>query len=324
MELGYTRPGGRERSADVTERVKGDGVLVAITAVWGITFLVTQDALAHVDPATLLAGRYLVGALGISAFAGRRLLERRSWGPAAVLGSLLFLGTYLQTWGLEYTTPSRSAFVTGLSVVLVPVLAIGLLRRRPPLLTVGGVGLAFGGLWLLTDFSLEAPSGAALGDVLTLGCAVLYAGYILLLERYARIADARALVALQLWVCFLGSAAATLLGPTRFDVTGEVVVIVVFLGLVASGLLILLQTWAQARTSAVHAALIFALEPVFTSIYSIALGRERLGPGELWGGALILVGIVAAELGPAIGGSTGSASPGNPERPDGQPVLRSP
>ncbi len=219
----------------------------------------------------------------------------------ALLSVLLFLGFALQTAGLRFTTESRSAFITGLAVILVPFVSVLLFRRWPQVPSLVGVAIAAVGLYILTGGLDGVAVGGEtfVGDLLTLGCAVTFALHIALTEKFAPRVPPVALVAVQLWgVCLLSTACLPFV-ETHVTWTGEFVGAVLFCGIFASALAISVQTWAQARTTAVRAALIFSLEPVFASSLSVVLGREALGQRELVGGLLTVLAVVIAEAGNA-------------------------
>ncbi len=276
-----------------------DLVLLGITALWGFTFVTVKDALRDADPFTFLALRFAVGALVAGLVARRALVSRSAWRAGALLGLFLFTGFSLQTFGLELTTPSRSAFLTGLTVILVPFVSTGLSRRLPPVSALAGAALAALGLWRLTGVTLDGPW--PLGDVLTLGGTVAYAFHIAVTERVAGRDAPTALVAVQLGVTAVLCAASIPFAPHHFTSTPGLWSAVLLTGVFASALAISAQTWGQARTTAVRAALIFSLEPVFASAWSAFLGRERIGAAEFVGGGLILLGIVVSEVGAAWG-----------------------
>jgi drug/metabolite transporter (DMT)-like permease len=266
-----------------------------MSAFWGVTFVVVKGALAHGDPFSFLSLRFFIGALALTALAGRGMLVPRTLRRGLVLGVFLFLGFALQTTGLVSTTPSRSAFITGLYVVFVPVLGLALFRRVPRASSWAGVALALAGMNALTGEDMG--QGMSRGDWLTLGCAVAYASHILLTERYAREEGVVALVAVQLWgVTVLSTLCLPFFGA-RVRWEPSFVAAVAFCGLLASAAAICVQTWAQARTTAVRVALITSLEPVFAAVYSVALGYETLGAREWVGGGLIVAGVLVAELG---------------------------
>jgi drug/metabolite transporter (DMT)-like permease len=279
---------------------RADAVLVTITAFWGVTFVVVKDAVALADPFTFLALRFSLGALLLTLVTARAIRGRALILAGLGLGVLLFVGFACQTAGLQFTTPSRSAFLTGLSVLLVPFLSIAFHRRRPPPASLVGVGFAVCGLWGLTGgTSIGIPSGLGKGEGLTLLCALAFALHITLIEQLARKHAPAPLVAVQLWtVAALSLAALCVLGP-RLLATPALWSAVFITGVGGSAVALVLQAWAQARTTAVRAALVYALEPVFATAYSVALGREQLGGRELLGGGLILLGVLVSELGAA-------------------------
>lgn len=294
-------------AASPASRLHADLVLIGITALWGGTFVVVKDALGHADPFTFIAVRFALGGVAGAVLARRHLwpitAERRPlYGAGALLGAFLFLGFAFQTVGLQHTTESRSAFITGLAVVLVPLVSYGVFRRRPSLPSMVGVAIAFVGLHVLTGGLSEPSRGSNVvtGDLLTLGCAVMFSFHIALTERFAPGKDALALVTVQLCVVALLAAVCLPFVQTRVSWTLPLLAAAVFTGLFASTLAIGLQTWAQARTTAVRAALVFSLEPVFAASFSVVLGREQLGRRELAGGLLTILAVLVAEIGNAI------------------------
>jgi drug/metabolite transporter (DMT)-like permease len=280
---------------------RADAVLVSITAFWGVTFVVVKDAVALADPFTFLALRFFLGAVLLTLVAWRGIRGAALLRAGTGLGVLLFVGFAAQTSGLQFTTPSRSAFLTGLSVLLVPFLSIAFHRRRPPPASLLGVAFAVCGLWALAGGnSLSIPTGFGKGEELTLLCALAFALHITLIERLARTHPPAPLVAVQLWtVAVLALVTLSALGP-RLRSTPALWSAVLITGVGGSAVALLLQAWAQARTTAVRAALVYALEPVFAASYSVALGREQLGLRELLGGGLIMLGVLVSELGAAL------------------------
>lgn len=271
-----------------------------LTVLWGTTFVVVKDALSHGDPFSFLALRFGVGAAVLSLVARRRLFSPSHLRRGAVLGLFLFSGFGLQTVGMTDTTPSRSAFITGLYVLLVPLVVLVLFRRVPRMSSLVGVILSAVGLYFLTRADVGSGMEISTGDLLTLGCSVAYAIHIALTERFATKEGVDALVAVQLWVVSLLSALCLLFTEARVEWTPAFLGAVVFCGVFASALALSVQTWAQARTSAVRAVIIYSLEPVFAGGFSVVLGYERLGGREWGGGGLILLGVLVSELGPVL------------------------
>jgi len=266
-------------------------VLLAVTALWGTTFVVVKDALSDASPLAFLAVRFTLATAAALAFA---LWRKRAlpWKPGLIIGVVLFFSYYFQTSGLATIAPSRSAFLTGLYVVFVPLASRLVLGRWPGGGALAGVALASVGLFVLTR--PDTQGGFAIGDVLTLGCAFTYAFHITLTQRFA--AGGPGLVAVQLGVVALLSWASLPVVPYHLQLTPALWVAVAITGLGASALAINLQTWGQGRTTAVRAAIIFSLEPAFAALTSYAVGREPLTFSTLLGGGLIMAGVVVAEL----------------------------
>ena len=266
--------------------------LVAVTAVWGLTFVQVKDAVAVYPLFPFLALRFAIATLALAAPGSSRVrtLGRRGAVAAAVAGGLLALGYTLQTLGLERTSVSSAGFVTGMYVVLTPLLALACFRIRVGGWTWVGVGLATAGLGLLAG----VHTGALGGNLLVLGGAAVYSLQIVLLERSARRYDALAftLVELLAAVAVLALAALpTLEFPHGWTVWGALLVT----GIFASALGFLVQTWAQQRTSATRTALVFTLEPVWAALFGVTLAGDRLGPLGWIGCLVIMCGIVLTE-----------------------------
>ncbi len=270
-----------------------DAVLLFITGIWGLTFVIVKDALADADPFTFLALRFTLGSLAVAAVSVRHLRDVRVWRSGAILGALLFVGYAFQTVGLTMTTPSRSAFITGLIVIFIPFTQWALTREPIGWSALLGTVVATVGLALLTKFD---GGGLPLGDLLSLGCAVAYSVQIVLTGRFANGVNPVALVAVELGVTAVLSWLALPFVEVRLNPTAGLWSGVLITGLIASAFAISAQTWAQARTSAIHAGLIFTLEPAVAAVFSTLMGRERLTLREWAGGLLILSGVVVAEL----------------------------
>ena len=276
--------------------VRALAALVVVTSVWGVTFVQVKDAVAVYPVLAFLAIRFAIASATLAVPGAPRLrgLGRRGVGAGAFAGVLLAAGYVLQTVGLERTSVSSAGFVTGMYVVLTPLLALGIFRIRIGRAAWVGVLLATVGLAMLAGIH----GGSASGDLLVLGGAGVYSLQIVLLERFAPRYDALAYTLVEMLAAFgvLGLAAVpTLSMPRGWTVWGALIVTGVF----ASALGFLVQTWVQQRASATRTALVFALEPVWAAIFGFSLAGDRLGPLG-WGGcAVIMAGIVLAE--PAAG-----------------------
>jgi drug/metabolite transporter (DMT)-like permease len=265
--------------------------LIAVTAVWGVTFVQVKDAVAIYPVLPFLALRFAIASLALSPGAGRvRSLGRGGLEAAALAGGLLAVGYVLQTFGLQRTSVSSAGFITGMYVVLTPLLALVLFRLRVGAAAWVGVALATGGLAMLAG----VHGGSAGGDLLVLAAAAVYSLQIVLMERYAPRYDAIAFTLVEMVVAFAGLSLAAIPSaavPHGWTVWGALVVT----GIFASALGFLVQTWAQRQTSATRTALVFTLEPVWAAIFGYTLAGDRLGALG-WGGcAVIMAGIVLAE-----------------------------
>lgn len=273
--------------------------LLAATAVWGATFVTVKDALASSDSFTFLALRFAVGA--VSALLISLVLERPTraqWEsvlrPGLLLGVILFGGYALQTVGLETTTPARSAFLTGLTVIFVPFVSWKLSGQRPPVRAFLASAIALVGLQRLTGVSFDGAVPA--GDVLTLGCAILYAGHIVGTSKLGQGLPSLALTSLQLAVVSVLSAASLPFVARKFEPTSAYWGAVLFTGIVASAVAIGVQVWAQTKLSAVRASVIYSLEPVFAIAWAVITGLGWPSGSELVGGAFILAAVFVSEV----------------------------
>jgi drug/metabolite transporter (DMT)-like permease len=268
--------------------------LVAVTAVWGVTFVQVKDAVALYPLFAFLAVRFAIATLvlAVPSWPRARGLDKEGAAGGALLGLLLAAGYALQTAGLERTTVSSTGFITGMYVVLTPLLALVLFRARIGLAAWGGVVLATAGLAMLSGIH----GGSVAGDLLVLAAAAVYSLQIVLLERYAPRFDPLAFTFVEMAAAFAGLlVVAVVLGdlqvPHGWTVWGALLVTGVFV----SALGFLVQAWAQRRTSATRTALAFSMEPVWAAFFGYTLAGDRLGALG-WGGcAAIMAGIVLAE-----------------------------
>lgn len=293
-----------------------DAAILLTTLIWGSTFAVSRDILDHWPPLSYLALRMPLAALLFAALFPRQLFGagREAWRAGATLGLLIGLGFIGQTAGLLYTTPAKSAFVTGLTTPLVPVVAYALWRARPSRENLAGIVLAsVGGALILAP--ARASAGVNRGDLVTLGTTLLFAAHITLMSLYARRFDVRQLSAIQITtaaaltlVAWLGLRAwgalagglpeglAREAGPLAWDATTAAQL--AYMALVATVATFLLWTWGQARMPATHAAVIFSLEPVFATLFAILLRGSAEWPGgrATLGAVLVVAGVTVSEL----------------------------
>jgi drug/metabolite transporter (DMT)-like permease len=284
-------------------------LLLAVVLVWGSTFAIVKAALGHTTPLVFNLVRMSLAFVVLAAVNVRSLrgMTRVDVWFGAAAGVFLALGYQFQTAGLVFTTASKSAFLTGLVVVFVPLLSAipgvslpGSLK--PTLDTYAGALLAFAGLVLLTTppgSGAAVLSGMHVGEWLSLLCAIAFAAHLLTLARAAPRVSARRLGTLQ-----IGFAALTMLmtlplgGAMRFESAPILWIALGVTALLATAAAFTIQSWAQQHLPASHTALIFTLEPVFAWLTSLLFFGERLGSRAMIGAGLILGGILFAELRP--------------------------
>jgi drug/metabolite transporter (DMT)-like permease len=297
----------------MSRKLQADCVLAICAVGWGATFVVVKDALADSSVFVFLALRFVLAALVLAALQGKqwRKIDSGALRAGALLGALMFAGFAFQTTGLKLTTPSKSAFITGILVVLVPLFLAVFGRKRISRWIWAGVAAAVVGLYLLT----VPESGLAhlnLGDALTLFCAALYATHIITVSHYAP----RYSISMLVFVQVAGTAALSIAAVPVWAVAGwEAPRVAWTAGLIAAVLgtavvatvgTLLGQVWAQKYAAPSHVALLLTLEPVSAAVISYVVEGERLGARSLAGAALILAGILLAEL---KGGAAAVAEP---------------
>jgi len=285
-------------------RRRAELALVGVTFVWGSTFVVVKSALRDSSTLLFLALRFTLATVVLAAafrpLPGRFDKAKPILAGGVLTGAVLFSGYILQTIGLRYTTPSKSAFITGLCVVMVPVFS-ALVSRRLPGVSVGlGVATATLGMALLTlrGTSLRMD----FGDLLTLGCAAAFSIHIMLLGWLAPKLGFQALALTQI-------ATAAVLGLSTFwwverptvRWTPGLIAALIVTGLLATAVAFSVQSWAQQYTTPTRTALIFAMEPVFAWLTAFIVAGELLAPRAALGAILILAGILLVELKPVKG-----------------------
>ena len=291
-------------------------LMLFVVAVWGSTFVLIKGALAHATPAAFNLARmtlaFTVMAIGYHRY--WRGIRRRQVFSGALVGLCLAIGYQFQTLGLAHTTPSKSAFITGLMVVLVPLLsAIPGLRppggHAPRWNAFFGAALAFAGIILLT--SPAAPAGTPVtlagflpdlssinaGDMLTFGCAVGFAFHCIVLGHVSPRVAFQPLALLQVGFCALFMALSLpFIERPQVEWTPSLLAALAIAAVLATAAAFSIQSWAQSVLPSTHTALILTMEPVFAWITSFFFTGERLGVRPAAGAILILAGIAITEL----------------------------
>jgi drug/metabolite transporter (DMT)-like permease len=298
-----------------SKRLQADLALGFTALIWGATFVVVKDALADVSVFVYIAVRFALAAAVMAVFFWRSLrgLTAAAIWAGAQIGFFMFAGYAFQTTGLQFTTPSKAAFITGSSVVIVPLLlALFSKRRVNPWIWAGALA-ALAGLYFLT-VPPEGLGGLNRGDPIVFGCAVAFALHMIVISRYVERHSVGALAVIQVaTTAVLATIGIPILAATHIEQprwhsspTLIIAVLVTALGSTAFGFSA--QTWSQQYTSPTHTAILISLEPVFAAVTSWIVAREHLGPRILLGAGLIFAGILLAEL--------KGASPIAPESPE--------
>ena len=283
-------------------------LLLAVVFVWGATFVLVKDALEDVSPLLFNLLRMSLAFLVLAVVNHRQLrhISRQTLISGVVVGIFLAAGYQFQTAGLAHTTPAKSAFITGLVVVFVPLFTIFPALRSantppPRWTTLIGALLAFSGLLLLTT-----PAGTSLqnlfvsiggGDLLTLACAIAFACHLLSLAHTSHRVPTGQLATLQIGVAALIMAITLPLGgQPHLTITPRLIIALAITSLLATAAAFTIQSWSQQHIPPTHTAILLTLEPVFACLTSFLILHERLGGRSLLGATLILAGIASIEL----------------------------
>jgi len=275
---------------------RSEAVLIAVTVIWGATFLVVQNALSASGPLFFVGLRFGTAAAAMALVAAP-VLRGLTWleiKAGVMIGIAIFLGYTLQTFGLQYIPSSKSAFITALYVPIVPLLQWLVLKRPPSVMAWTGIAFAFIGLALLAG-----PDGTAiglgLGELLTLLCAAAISAEIILIGGFAGKVNARRVTVVQLAVTsLLAFGFMAPLGEALPEPSWLLIVSAVGLGLASAGIQ-LAMNWAQRTVSPTRATVIYAGEPVWAGIVGRLYG-ERLPAAALIGAALIVAGVIVSEM----------------------------
>ena len=283
-------------------------MLILLTIIWGLTFSATKSALSVTDPMHFLSLRFLLAVVLSTPFIiMRRKREivtgsvwksctaRRMWFSGFGVGLLLLVGFTLQTIGMNYTTASRSGFFTGLLVVLTPPLALLFRTSRASKVTWIAIPVSVAGVYFISDPKIN---GLNFGDWLTIGCALVFAFQMILLEVVARkIRDKWMLTYVQMLTLFVGATLWSVIEGIEFQITTMGWLLVGFNGIFGGILAVWLQTSYQPDVPAGHAALIFILEPVFAGLFACILLGELWTGQTLIGAGLIIIAMMASSIG---------------------------
>ncbi|MBI1741492.1 DMT family transporter [Candidatus Acetothermia bacterium] len=277
--------------------------LLLTAAIWGWTFVLVKESVQEVTPFLFLFARFTLATVVLVLIFRKSLIENWNWKMlrrGSLLGAALAAGYLFQTWGLKYTTATKSGFITGISVVLVPLMGV-FFKERIGLGAWIGTLLSFVGLSLILigqGFSLnELASQLNTGDLLTLFCALSFAAHILLVGHFVDADSYRTLLIIQIAAAAVLSLGGTLTFENlHFNFSPTVWNAIAITGLFATALAFWAQNKFQPLSTPTRTAIIFSTEPVFAGLFGFSLLGERLSMEQLLGAGLILLGIVLSQL----------------------------
>ncbi|SFQ60963.1 Permease of the drug/metabolite transporter (DMT) superfamily [Psychrobacillus psychrotolerans] len=273
----------------------GELLLVLTAIIWGSGFVASAVALEHYTPYQILAGRFLIGGVILSLIFFKKFnkLNKSTLIKGALLGLFLYIAFALQTVGLQFTTPSKNAFLTAVNVVIVPFIGFLLYKRKIDMYELTGAILAVVGIAVL---SLKLSSDINVGDVLTLGCAVGFAFHIFYTAKFVKTEDPVVLTIVQMvTAAVIGCIVILFRGETSFSVESEGVLNLLYLGIFSTTIAFLMQTVAQKYITETKAAIILATESFWGMVFSIIILSEIMTGRMIIGAFLILLAILISE-----------------------------
>jgi drug/metabolite transporter (DMT)-like permease len=277
-------------------KFQADLGLLSVTVFWGTTFILSKLTLIEVPLSTFLFLRLTLAALALDLYALRfiKSLNGKTLRHGVLLGVFLYLSYLFQMWGIQHTTASSAGFITGMSVVLVPVFGYAFFRFKPAVSVLLGIFLATAGLLLLTGAN---PLAWNKGDMLVLICAVVVAFHVIFTGKFASQSNVYLLTAVELsTVSILTVFALPFAGFSLPSLTAQRLLILIYLALFGTVYTFLMQTSMQRYTTTARTALVFSMEPVFAALFAHLIAGEVLGLRACLGGALIVLGMISAEV----------------------------
>lgn len=287
------------RYGDIWRNYLPDISLFLSTVIWGLSFTIMKVMLGDtISPYLFVFIRFLIAAILLYPLCAKRLPSLGAGGLKAgiVLGFLIYVGFMTQAVGITFTTASKSAFITGISSLFVPVFLILHRKRLPEPLVIIALMIAFAGMFMLTG----PAGGFNLGDTLTLFCAVSFGAQIYVMGLATAKYDTLALTFMEMASTAILAGIALFFVPIYFIITWKTIVALLFMTIVGTALALSVQTWAQKKTSSVRAGLIYSAEPVFAFMFASVLLGESFNLIQKTGGAVIIIAVVSSELIPLI------------------------
>lgn len=280
----------------MSKQLKANLSLLFVTVVWGSSFILTKNSLDHLSTYNFLAIRFAISSILSFIIFRKNLMsiDKQTIKYGILTGIILFGGYAFQTGGLNYTSASKSGFISGFSVIIVPIFSAFLLKIRPTISAIIGVVFAIIGLAFLT---MDSNISLNIGDFYTLLCAFMFALHIIYISKYTVECDSVNLALIQIFIVGFLSLIFSILFETPTIPKGtDVWISILILAILATTVAFVIQTTMQRHTTATHTALIFTAEPVFSAIFAFVIAGEILTTGGIFGSLLILLGMLISEL----------------------------
>jgi len=275
-------------------------LLFMVAIIWGSSFVVLKNTLDSITPLWIMGLRFLISALVLGLFAGKRLfkLSRESYRGGGLLGLCVICAYLFQTYGLSFTTPGKNAFLTATYCVLTPLLTWLIYKKKPGKAVMPAALLCLAGIGFVSLNGGEGEAAFNLGDWLTLGCGVFFALQIVFLEKYREDVDAFSLNAMQFGIAgVFCTVLALIFEPIPTNIPLSVWLAIGYMSLVVTALCFFLQAWTLKYVSGAIGSLIMSLESVFGVLISVIFYDEKLTVMLCIGFALIFAAVVLCELG---------------------------
>lgn len=280
---------------DEMQKYMGEIALTITAIIWGSGFVASAISLEYFTPYQILAGRFIIGTIILSVIFHKKLksIDKSTLIKGVVLGIFLYLAFALQTVGLQFTTPSKNAFLTAVNVVIVPFIAFVMYKRKIDMYELMGAILAMIGVGVL---SLKLSADINIGDLLTLGCAFGFAFHIFYTAKYVKDSDPVSLTLIQMMTAaIIGVIVVLFKGETSIVVQKQGILSLLYLGVFSTTIAYLLQTVAQKMITETKAAIILSTESFWGMVFSVAILDEALTIKMVLGAILILVAIIISE-----------------------------
>jgi drug/metabolite transporter (DMT)-like permease len=277
------------------QKYMGEIALMITAIIWGSGFVASSISLDYFTPYQILAGRFLIGAIILTVIFHKKLknINKSTMIKGVVLGIFLYLAFALQTVGLQFTTPSKNAFLTAVNVVIVPFIAFVIYKRKIDVYELMGAILAMVGVGIL---SLKLSAEINIGDLLTLGCAFGFAFHIFFTAKYVKDSDPVTLTLIQMMTAaIIGIIVVLFRGETSFVIEKEGMFSLLYLGIFSTTIAYLLQTVAQKMITETKAAIILSTESFWGMVFSVAILDEAMTIKMVIGAILILSAIIISE-----------------------------